>query len=145
MGKLYTGPTSGLWTPAISFVTPGDLSVAYTYQMGEWYLRDGLVTAFCTVQTSTFTHTTASGFFRMTGLPFTSKTRANFSWPGQLSYFRGFTKASYTQFHWWVASNSSTAFFQASGSGVSESLLTSAEVPTAGVKILIGSITYPVA
>lgn len=62
----------GTWTPTITFATPGDLSVVYTVQQGSYTKVGHLVRADFYVDTSTFTYTTASGVFRVAGLPFTS-------------------------------------------------------------------------
>ena len=74
----------GYFTPEITFETPGDLSVSYSDQEG-FYTRLGsrcFVTIY--LSTNSFTHTTASGGFRMTGLPFTANRSAAMalSWEG---------------------------------------------------------------
>lgn len=62
----------GTWTMGITFATAGDLSVVYSAQTGRYtkvgraFLYDGTVT------TTTFTHTTATGALRVTGLPIAS-------------------------------------------------------------------------
>lgn len=60
----------GSWTPAITYTTPGDLSVAYTTQIGR-YVKIGRLVFLKGVITFTPTFTTASGELRITGLPFT--------------------------------------------------------------------------
>lgn len=60
----------GTWTPTFTFATPGNLSVAYSSRVG-WYTKIGnLVQVQMGVTTSTWTWTTSSGEFRITGLPF---------------------------------------------------------------------------
>lgn len=61
---------SASWTPAMSFATPGDLSVTYSLQDGYYWKIGPLVFFRCEMATTAFTHTTASGNFRVTGLPF---------------------------------------------------------------------------
>lgn len=58
------------WTPTITFATPGTLSVAYSTQSGTHIRIGGLIIVACTL---IFTPTlgTASGEFRIAGLPFT--------------------------------------------------------------------------
>ena len=68
----------GAWTPTVTFQTAGNLSVAYSVQVG-WYIKIGkLVTATCFITTSTFTHTTASGALLVQGFPFTSENTTNY-------------------------------------------------------------------
>lgn len=71
-GTAYTviaGKPSTSWTPTLTCQTPGNLSVAYSTRVGQ-YARCGkfIYTTFAIV-TSTFTHTTASGFVIITGMP----------------------------------------------------------------------------
>ena len=61
----------GTWTPGITFATPGDLSVTYSAQTGRYTKIGRFVFIECYVQTSAFTHTSASGVLAVTGLPFT--------------------------------------------------------------------------
>lgn len=60
----------GIWTPAITAATPGDLSVSYSAQTGYYTRIGNLVTVHCICVTSAFTHSTAIGAMRITGLPF---------------------------------------------------------------------------
>lgn len=144
MGKLYPGPTRGTWTPVLTFATPGDLSVVYSTRIGEWYLRDGILGLDFYFIATTFTHTTASGLLQITGLPFPSKTLASMQWAGRFAAMRGLTKATYTQFSPIQTSNSSVLSVLAIGSGLTESLITSVEIPTGTVKVFGGQISYPV-
>lgn len=64
---------SGTFTPTFTFATPGDLSNAYTTQLGDYYRIGSLV--FINLQLNvTPTFTTASGTVRIGGLPFITKT-----------------------------------------------------------------------
>jgi hypothetical protein len=60
-----------LFTPAITFITPGDLSVSYAVAEGRYWLRGNLC-KFVIDLTFTPTYTTASSHFQITGLPFPS-------------------------------------------------------------------------
>lgn len=60
----------GSWTPAVTYTTPGDLSVSYTTQIGR-YVKIGKLVFLKGVITFTPTFTTASGELRITGIPFT--------------------------------------------------------------------------
>tara|TARA_R100000501_G_C2626956_1_gene120778 strand:+ start:952 stop:3573 length:2622 start_codon:yes stop_codon:yes gene_type:complete len=64
--------SEGSFTPAFTFATPGDLSITYSKQEG-YYWRDGDLVYFrlrVGFTGANFTHTTASGNARITGLPF---------------------------------------------------------------------------
>lgn len=66
----------GSWTPTLSFTTPGDLSVTYSTQEGDYVRVGDHVFLSGRVVTSAFTYTTATGALRMGGLPFTPSTPA---------------------------------------------------------------------
>lgn len=61
---------SGTWTPTLTFDTPGDLSVAYSVQVGDYRRCGDVVSAAFRVALTTWTHTTASGSLRIGGFPF---------------------------------------------------------------------------
>lgn len=61
----------GTWTPSLTFATPGDLSVAYTTQVGRYRKYGRLLWVDFRVITSTFNFTTATGALQLGGLPFT--------------------------------------------------------------------------
>lgn len=61
----------GTWTPTATFQTPGNLSVVYSTRTGSYTKVGRLVTVEMIIVTSTFTFTTSSGVFQITGLPFT--------------------------------------------------------------------------
>ena len=132
--------SASTWTPVLTFATAGDLAVVYSLQSG-WYVKVGnLVTAGYSIITSTFTHTTASGAVRITGLPVAS---ANTS-IGTLQW-RGITKAGYTDISTLAsAANGSLLTVPAHGSGVAPSSVAAADMPTGGTVALIGTVQYPV-
>lgn len=129
------------WTPAITFATAGDLSVSYSAQLGTGIKRGSEVTLFFELQTSAFTHTTASGLINITGSPFTSKSSPAITYRGELVW-QGITKANYTDACCALAANSSTLLIQMSGSGQNLDTLDAGDFPTGGAVILIGSITF---
>lgn len=105
----------GDWTPVLTFATPGDLSVAYSTQVGRYTRIGRQVTVFCAITTSSFTHTTASGALQISGLPFTSANVTGIFFNGSVTA-TGWTKTC----EWIVSSvqaNSSAIIFQASTSG----------------------------
>lgn len=129
----------GTWTPAITFATPGDLNVVYSEQAGV-YTKVGLsVILTYGVQTSTFTHTTAAGALRISGLPFTIPAGIGFF--GSTT-FNNITKAGYTQISPRGIASTSLVDFNASGSGVAGASIVAADCPTGGVLVLRGTLIH---
>lgn len=137
--------SAGSWTPAITFTTPGDLSVAYTTRYGRYIRQGNLIFLRCNLLTSTFTHTTASGSLLITGLPVTAATTsANDVMTGGSVLFEGITKVGYTQITPYLLSASSSIGFFAGGTAQVNSSVTSANVPTATTKALSFQLVYEV-
>jgi hypothetical protein len=128
----------GTWTPVLSFATPGNLTVAYTTQLGQYQKIGKLVTLWFSIVTSTFTHTTASGNLQITGVPFTPD--GTLETDGKLSW-AGITKATYTEIGCSLTTTT-TMLFRASGSGVARSIIAFGDTPTGGTMVLNGSISY---
>lgn len=72
--ESYLGPypsySTGTWTPALTFDTPGDLAVTYTTQTGFYQRIGQTVIASFSILTSSFTWSTSAGSLRVTGFPF---------------------------------------------------------------------------
>lgn len=117
------------WTPVITFATPGNLAVTYATQSGRYTKIGANVFWWVIATTSSFTHTTASGAFRVTGLPFAGAAVNQFGAGGSLA---GYTKAGYTQITPYVASGQAYIEFVANGSGVALANLAAADIPTGG-------------
>jgi hypothetical protein len=134
----------GTWTPAITFDTPGNLSVAYQLR-NAYYTKIGrLVSVSFAMLTSTFTHTTASGNLLITGLPFTPiTTDVNYRAYAPVLY-TGITKAGYSTVLSALIGNSPSVQVLASGSGVAVANVTVSDVPTGGTAGLGGSVNYVV-
>jgi hypothetical protein len=133
----------GTWTPALTFSTPGNLSVAYTRTAGRYQKIGNTVYCSFTIVTSTFTHTTASGELRITELPFaTSSDSDNFSSVG--CAFEGWTKANYTQSCIEPTPGQSYATFLLYGSGQAAAVVSSGDVPTGTRKLIQGQFQYKV-
>ena len=129
------------WTPALTFATAGDLSIAYTTQNGVW-TRDGdHIDVWFNVTTSTFTHTTASGSVQITGLPVAASSAVTLNYRGSMSV-QGITLANFTQFEPHVASGGSLINIHASGSAQSLTAIAAAHMPTGGTVILQGHVSY---
>lgn len=70
----------GTFTPTLTFDTPGNLAITYTVRTGNYTKIGRMVNFACRILTSSFTHSTASGNLRITGLPFTAiNTTTNYS------------------------------------------------------------------
>jgi hypothetical protein len=134
---------STTWTPVLTFATPGDLNVVYSKRVATYVKIGNFVTLNFRIETSTFTHTTASDVLRVTGLPLTPRTVTDQRYYGTLSW-GGITKATYTSIIPMVESASTVMTFLASGSGVGVSSVAVADVPTGGNVYIDGSITYEV-
>jgi hypothetical protein len=132
----------GTWTPAVTFDTAGDLSVTYGTQDGFYERVGRLVIARFRIATTAFTHTTASGSFRITGQPFTGVTGIA-THVGILAIYRGITKANFTMYSPRINATSGTfTQIQASGSAQTPTGVVVADVPTGGTVELSGSLIY---
>lgn len=63
----------GSWTPTVTASTPGNIAVTYATRLGRYNKVGKKVTVWFVVTTATFTHTTASGELRLSGLPFANE------------------------------------------------------------------------
>ena len=140
--ELFKDYEEGTWTPVLTANTPGNLSVTYGSQVGYYTKVGRLVSLQCIISTSAFTHTTASSFVKITGLPFTSANFAGLENSSGISAFGGITKVGYTTFGFYVAANSDYLIGQASGSALAYDFLYITDLPTGTNKILEFTLTY---
>lgn len=134
--------TEGTFTPSGTFVTAGDFAVTWSTATGSYTRIGDQVTATIQMTSSSFTHTTASGEFRITGLPFTVDATAGSSGDGD---WGGITKAGYTDLAIRPIASTTTARIAASGSGVAVSSVTAADMPTGGTVRLVFTVIYTAA
>ena len=139
--ELLADYEEGIWTPAFTFATPGDVAITYGVQIGTYTKVGRMITVAFRITTSAFTWTTASGALQITGIPFASRTLTNMRWHNPCS-FNGITKVLYTQFQLQLNSASSTIVANMSGSGQSQSGVSAADVPTGGTPFFSGILTY---
>lgn len=132
----------GTWTPGLTFATPGNLSVTYSRQVGEYTKIGRVVFAWFDVRTSAFTHTTASGDYHLTGLPFEVKTVTNLNFRGGGVVWGGITKANYTDPNVTAAGGGTFAGVSISGSGQPAANVTFSDVPSGGTPLLASSVSY---
>jgi hypothetical protein len=134
---------TGTWTPTLTFATPGNLSVAYTNQLGRYIRIGNLVVVSLRIDTSSFTHSTASGALQITGLPFTALSATAMSWQAG-GRWRGVTKANYTDMSFNVATNTTAITVRACGSGQADANVDAANMPSAGAVVLRTTLAYQV-
>jgi|SRR5213595_535298 len=67
----------GTWTPTVTFATPGNLNIVYGTRTATYTKIGNLVVASFDITTTTFTHSTASGTWLITGLPFAAGARCS--------------------------------------------------------------------
>lgn len=135
--ELLNWYEEGTWTPTLTINTPGDLAITYSSQVG-YYTRIGrLVSISFDLQTSAFTHSTATGVWRLAGLPFLATSNIAYR-GGTLAGFQGITKANYTQFGLQTATGVAQLLFVAGGSGQAWDYLNPADLPSGGSLILQG-------
>jgi hypothetical protein len=80
----------GVWTPVLSWSTPGTSTIVATAR-GGYYVKNGnLVTCSFYFDNATFTNGTATGYLNVTGLPFTSATTSTDVWGGTPTLQIGF-------------------------------------------------------
>lgn len=133
----------GTWTPTLTFATAGNLAVVYSSRLATYTKVGRLVTVNFEIVTTTFTWTTATGAFLITGLPFVSPAAAS-SPPtvGALAHSGPTFPANYvTMSPYAVPATSQVGFYQSSGlAGLNP--VTQANAPTATNYVLRGSLTY---
>lgn len=125
---------SGTFTPTLTCATPGNLSVTYggaSNQVGRYTRIGNMVFYQIFVGTTAFTHTTASGDLRITGLPFTVGNYTQNYGTGAMAV-NGLTKAGYTNFAGYTVLNTTTLSIIASGSGVANAIVQITDLPTGG-------------
>lgn len=140
---VYRSVEEGSWTPVLSANVVGNLSVTYSTQTGTWKKVGRRVYLAFSIVTSAFTHTTATGFVSITGLPYPCGS-LEISGYGAMAEWSGVTKANYTQLGVLAISGNSSLNIRASGSGQTVAYLDITDCPTGGSVRLIGTIEYDV-
>lgn len=139
-GVLNTYTAATTWTPVVTFATPGNLSVSYATQVG-YYLQIGGIVFYQFSMTFTPTFTTASGNFRLTGLPVT--VNANSIEIGAVATVKGITYPATTTYITCYANTSTTYVeFLSSGTGTNGNNLQATNFTTTVQAQLIGSGYY---
>lgn len=76
--------SEGTWTPGLNFETPGDAVIVLGTASGYYWRYGNSIHLQWFLLTTTFTHTTASGTIRITGIPLPSRDQANLVCTGSL-------------------------------------------------------------
>lgn len=123
-------PEEGLWTPTIELFTPGDMTVFYSSQLGEYQRIGQWVEAWFFLSGSIFT-TTGSGQVTIGGLPYA----ASHDYVGTL-LFSGVNKSetnsplqAWTQFCCVTATDFTSLAIECSGNGLPISNLQKPDLP----------------
>jgi hypothetical protein len=139
--QLLNWYEEGTWTPSLAINTPGDLSVTYSTQTGYYTKIGRLVNVSFQIVTSAFTHTTASGAWRVAGVPFLAASNTLYV-NGTIAAFQGITKANYTTFGSTTSTGTAQFLLYASGSAQGLDNVNAADIPSGGSVLLYGSFTY---
>lgn len=132
----------GAYTPEFAFYDLGDLSVTYATQRAYYFKQGRLLTLFIEM-VCTPTWTTAANQLRIENLGTGCSSSDIVEFHGIME-FSNITKAGYTQFIPYIEDGTNYIQVRASGSGVSPSLVTAANM-TSGVSTTIKiQITYEV-
>lgn len=132
---------SGTWTPGYSCSDPGDLSVDYNDQVGRYIRVGDMVTVTFTLTTNSFTHSTASGSLRITGLPFPSVDLFRSNWQGSL-VFSNIDKPGFTNFVLELNEGDDYLSIRASGNGQARDFVDISDVTTTNNLRVEGTLTY---
>jgi hypothetical protein len=142
--ELLADYEEGTWTPVLSFQTPGNLAVTYVVQVGSYTKIGNRVVLQGFIDTSSFTHTTASGYLKITGIPFTASSGSSRQNYGSL-VFGGITKMGYTNFVTSIEPGLPTLIaVYCSGSAVLPTFISASDMPTGGSVSIKFTMTYEV-
>lgn len=126
------------WTPTVTFEMPGNLSLSYAAQTGE-YVKNGRSVCLSFTVVCTPVHSGASGQLLVTGLPFPAIPAGQFQ--GAM-HFGGLSLPGYTAVTCRVLAGGAAVSFVGSGSGLAPAGVLASHVPSGGQLILVGSVTY---
>ncbi len=137
--SAYTPFTA--WTPTFTFATPGDLSFAYSLQVGEYWRIGNQIVALYTVS-GTATFTTSSGAVQITGLPVAANS--SFGGPGVARFSgTGHTlPAGTTYLNSSLSVNASLLTFLGSGSGIASASMAATNITSGVAFLVIGCQVY---
>lgn len=136
----------GDWTPALTFTSPGDLSVAYNHQLGRYVRSLNEVRVSFFIDTSTFTHSSATGICLLTGLPFVARSHPTNLWFsfGAMTAYQGLSAANYTQLAPFVRQATQYIEFGWSAQGQTAAFLAPSHMASGNSIVFNGSVIYEI-
>lgn len=137
--STYTAFTT--WTPAFTFATPGNLTVAYAGQTG-YYTQIGDVVIATFSLTYTPTYTTSSGAIHLTGLPVAANASINFT--GSMYASAPTFPAGTTNIVLFLPGGATYLEIIASGSATADAAFTTTQSLTSVQTTFAGTIVYSV-
>lgn len=133
---------TGTWTPTMTFATPGNLAVTYNLRQGTYTQIGRKVCLDFVIGTASFTHTTAAGEFRISGLPGLAANAAIAEFTGALSW-EGISIVGYMAINLALSpSNPTYLTLVASGDNKPRGSLVAGNMPSGNAYVLIGHIEY---
>lgn len=133
--ELLNDYEEGTWTPAFTFVTPGDAAFTYGTRTGHYTKIGNCVTLQFVLNITSAVVGTGSGFLLITGQPFVGKSGITQS--GSVSYASGYSVNMPTT----LEISASTFYVLSQPANVAGTLLSATNVPVGGTN-LYGCITY---
>lgn len=131
---------STYFSPSLQFVTNGDLGVNYSSRGGYVMSNGQKATIFFEIVTTTFTHTTASGALRITGIPFPAQGSGGGNmFVGSIQY-SGINKTGYTQIAPRVEPGQQYMVLTASAPGQPAAVITASDIPSGSSVVIRGTV-----
>lgn len=137
--------TSGIWTPILTLVTPGNMTVSYSTQSGNYFKIGSMVTASFSIVTSNFTVGTGSGDITIVGFPYASTTASGGIIRGPMVWGGVTLAAGYTYLAFTLNANSTSGTIRKCGSGTSVAQLTTGDYASGNTIDLRSTVVYPTA
>lgn len=133
---------NGVWTPVLSFQTPGDVAVTYAVggQVGRFVKVGKLWHCTFEIIATNLTHSTALGIYVVTGLPAVSMTEGQ-QLCGVVDY-QGITKANVSQIIARVGPTANRINFRGAASGQTSVDISVGDVPSGTAKRMVGAVTF---
>ena len=130
-------------TLSVTFATPGNVVVGYTDRHASWRRKGNDISLDWSIVVTTFTHSSASGALRLSGMPFAVENRSGHFPVGSVSW-QGINKANYTQIVPYGSPGQTYITFRTSGMAQSAADVLVADVSTGSLITLYGHLDYEV-
>ncbi|RLB44771.1 MAG: hypothetical protein DRH30_00515 [Deltaproteobacteria bacterium] len=133
----------GTFTPDITFATPGDLATTVLNAGGAYERFGDMVFIEGKIALSAFTHSTASGALRVTGLPFSVRNNFNYRTVGSV-IAKGWTNTGVRSLSAYLTPNTTYILLRYSGSGINHSNLGHTHFLSGATVEIWFSAAYPI-